>query len=82
MGNLQWLKDQFIEHFNVNHIGIDLMNMCDEEKLYVYIIKSFAENFSYSELSNEYANKLDKEELKRFLLTAFNDESEIEGEEM
>jgi len=67
---MSWLKAKFIEHFNVNHIGIDLIDMLEEvdgDKLSEYITKQFSDNFTPEEITEKFKDELPEQELKKFL---------------
>ena len=47
---MQFLKTMFIQEFNVNNIGIELLDIVEENKLKDYIYRQFKENIMYGEI--------------------------------
>jgi len=71
---MQWWTQKFIEHFEVNHIGIDLLNMLEKEDgegLFLYIHDKFADNFTREEIIEKFKNELSEEDLEAVLNELF-----------
>lgn len=64
---MEFIKQKFIEQFNMERVARDLMNMIDEDKLLNYIYEEFGDNFMYGELYDLFKNELSKEDLQCLL---------------
>lgn len=59
--NINDLKYLFTRFYNINHITLDIMNLCNDEILRNYILKTVINDIRYNMYSN------DLEELNNFL---------------
>lgn len=83
------LKRKFLEHFNMERIALDLMNLIEEidmtgEVLENFINENFGEDFMYGELYDIFKDEMSKEDLKVLLENMghdFVDLDELDEEE-
>lgn len=66
---IQFLKTMFIQEFNVNNIGIELLDIVEENKLKDYIYRQFKENIMYGEIFRIFKDSgLISENMLQFIL--------------
>ena len=69
MNKIDFIKEKFVENFNVNRISLELMDLIEENKLKEYIYNQFKDNFMYGELYYIFKNSnlLNNTELKNIM---------------
>lgn len=60
-------KDLFIKYFNLNHIAIELMDLCDQDKLFEFIIDKFNKEVAREELKEELIKRYNDDETEETL---------------
>lgn len=79
---MNWWKQKFIEHFQVNHLCLNLMDLIDEEQLLDFIWESFRGEFTKEEIIGLFKDELSQDELNNVLYDELDyEESEEDGYE-